>query len=417
MARIGIIKEAIHICRKARITLMIWGKHGLGKSAIVSQEATNNQMGIINLRLSQLEASDLRGMPDKDEEGRTVYRPPAEMPRGGLTWEEAQAMVLAEKDPIRQHEMTERLQGRLNEGFLFLDESFRAQDDVQQAAFELVYDLKVGQYILPPGWSIVCANNFFEGYLTNAFMDPAFLDRFCHIVLSDGESTTQEWVNYMVERHGDIAAEVIEFCATSPECLDGPRTAHELGFSITPSRRTWDMLARVMAACAEGDYSEEAKTEVYAGLVGRDMAIQFTKHKCPVKPRDIIEKGVKAMASKMAKLQRNQYVGLTWGLSSHLNNHMTEKKYIDVSLDYAEWMLNQTREKDLITGFLAGLVTGDANDRIKSTRRAALANPRVAALINKAEKKIGKKNTLLQELEKRPALAKLVSKTAWGSAD
>jgi manganese transport protein len=68
----------------------------------------------------------------------------------------------------------------------------------------------------------------------------------------------------------------------------------------------------------------------------------------------------------------------------------------------------------VITGFLAGLVTGDANDRIMSTRRAALANPMVAALINKAEKKIGKKDTLLQELEKRPSLAKLVSKTAWG---
>lgn len=416
MAKIDIIKEAIMITRRAGVTLMIWGKHGLGKSAIVSQVATENKMGIVNLRLSQLEASDIRGMPDKDDEGRTVYRPPAEMPRGDLKWEEAQKMVMAEKNPAKQYELVERLQARMEDGILFLDESFRAQDDVQQAVFELVYDRKVGQYVLPPNWSIVCANNPFEGYLTNAFMDPAFLDRFCHIILSDGESTTQDWVNYMVQHHGDAAAEIIEFCAAAQENLDGPKTAFELGFSVTPSRRSWDLVARVIEACEGQSYSEEAKTEVIAGIVGRDMAIAFTRYKCPVKPRDIIEKGVKALASKMSKLQRNQYVGLTWGLSSHLSNHMSDSKYITVALDYAEWMLENTKEKDLITGFLAGLATGDAGDRIKSTRRAALANPRVASLINKAEKKIGRKDTLLQELEKRSALSKLVSKTAWGVA-
>lgn len=416
MARIQTVREVIEICRRAGITPMIWGKHGLGKSAIVSQIATENQMGIVNLRLSQLEASDIRGMPDKDEEGRTVYRPPSEMPRGDIEWEEAQRMVNAEKDPAKQHILAERLQPRLKNGILFLDESFRAQDDVQQAIFELVYDRKVGQYVLPPSWSIVCANNFFEGYQTNAFMDPAFLDRFCHVILSDGESTTPEWVNYMIQHHGDNAAEIIEFCAAAQENLDGPRGGYELGFSITPSRRSWDLVARVMRACEGFEVSEEGKTETIAGLVGRDMALTFSRYKCPVKPRDVIEQGVAKLEPKLKKLERNQYVGLTWGLGSHLSNHMTETKYITVALDYAEWMLKNTREKDLITGFLAGLVTGDANDRIKSTRRAALANPRVAALINKAEKKVGKKDTILQELEKRPTLSDLVSKTAWGTA-
>ena len=413
MAKIQTIREAILICKRAGISLMIWGKHGLGKSAIVSAAATENEMGIINLRLSQMEAADVRGLPDKSPDGRTVYLPPAEMPKGDLSWEEVQEMVVAEKDPAKQYSLAEKLQPRIRSGILFLDESFRAQDDLQQCLFELVLDRKVGQYVLPPEWSIVCANNFFEGYLTNAFMDPAFLDRFCHIILSDGESTTQEWVNYMVQHHGDNAAEIIEFCAAAQENLDG-RGSYELGFSVTPSRRSWDMVARVLASCEGEQFSEDAKTEVIAGLVGRDMALAFSRYKCPVKPRDIIENGVKELEPKLRKLQRNQYVGLTWGLGSHLSNHMTEIKYIKVALDYAEWMLENTKEKDLITGFLAGLVTGDANDRIKSTRRAALANPKVAALINKAEKKIGKKDTLLQELEKRPSLAKLVSKTAWG---
>jgi hypothetical protein len=245
-------------------------------------------------------------------------------------------------------------------------------------------------------------------------MDPAFLDRFCHITLSDGETTTQEWVNYMVQTHGDASAEIIEYCAANQENLDG-RSKGELGFSITPSRRAWDMVARVIECCKDGKYSDLARTEVIAGLVGRDLAIAFDKYSCPVKPRDIIDQGVKAMSSKLSKLKRNQYVGLTWGLGSHLGSKMDDIKHITVALDFAEWMIKNTPENDLITGFLAGLVTSDGNDRIGNTKRAALTNPKVAALIAKAESKVGKKDSLLQELKKRPKLGDLVSKTAWGA--
>ena len=405
MATIATITEAINIAAEAGITLMIWGKHGLGKSSIVQQVATQNKMGIINLRLSQLEASDIRGLPDK-KDGRTIYLPPAELPKGDLSWKEAQKMI-EQTDPEKRNELAERIQPRLEKGILFLDESFRAQDDVQQAIFELVLDHKVGQYILPQGWSIVCANNFFEGYCVNAFMDPAFLDRFCHIILSDGESTTQEWVNYMVQTHGDESAEIIEYCAANQENLDGP-VKSELGFSITPSRRSWDMVARVVKC---KNYSSLAKTEVIAGLVGRDMAIAFDKYSCPIKPRDIIEKGVESLSEKLASLKRNQYVGLTWGLGSILSDKMEDKKYISITLDFAEWMIKNTSENDLITGFLVGLVS---NGQMNNTKRAALTNPKVAALIAKAEAKIGKKDSLLQELKERPKLAELISQTAWG---
>jgi len=413
MAKIETIKEAIMICREAGITLMIWGRHGLGKSAIVQQTAIDNQLGIVNMRLSQLEASDIRGMPDKDEEGRTVYRPPSELPRGGLSWDEAQKLVTSEKDPAKQYGLVEKLQPRLNEGILFLDESLRAQDDVNQCSFELVYDHKVGQYVMPPGWSIVCANNFFEGYLTNSFTDPAFLDRFCHIILSDGESTAQEWAHYMIKAHGDAASEIIEFCAMAKENMDG-RGSYELGFDITPSRRAWEMVAKVLGVCRGGKYGDQSKIEVIAGLVGRDMALSFNQYKCPIKPRDIIEKGLGVM--KKTKLNRNQLVGLTWGLGSHLCDHMEEKKYIGIALDFAEWMLDNTSEKDLVTGFLSNLATHKAStDRVKDIKRAALVNPKLAKFCERAAKSVGKQNDILMELGKRPKLSKLMAKIVSGA--
>ena len=66
-----------------------------------------------------------------------------------------------------------------------------------QAIFQLVLDRRVGQYVLPPGWCVVAAGNYMEGYQVSGFNDAAFLDRFCHLTLSGGETTLEEWVNFV----------------------------------------------------------------------------------------------------------------------------------------------------------------------------------------------------------------------------
>ena len=71
------LKESLLLCQAAVVTPFIWGHRGLGKSQITEQTATVNKMGFSDMRLSQCEASDLRGLPyaDKDN-GRTRYLPP-----------------------------------------------------------------------------------------------------------------------------------------------------------------------------------------------------------------------------------------------------------------------------------------------------------------------------------------------------
>jgi hypothetical protein len=417
MASITTISEVMEICVKANITLQIWGKHGLGKSSLVSQYCMANRMGCINKRASQIEGVDLKGNPYADTTAnKTRYLAPEDLPTGDLTWEQAQEMVLAEKDPRKQNILAEQLQGRIESGILFLDESFRGADDVIQAMFELVLEGKCGNYVLPPKWGIVCANNFFEGdYQVNTFNDAALLDRFCHVTLSSDEEHTKEWVGYMVEKHGDAASEIIEFCAASPENLYGRGSINDLGFSITPSPRSWDMVGRALDVCSKGDYSDSARQEVLAGLIGRSLQTAFSEYSCPVKPRDVIDNGVKKIAKKLASLERNQYVGLTWALGATLASKMNDEKHINVALDFSEWVLHNTKEKDIVIAFLTNLATNESgNERQARTRSAALANPKVAALVNKAEKKLGKNMTLLGELQKRPELAELVSKTSWG---
>ena len=406
--KIATLKQAVRLCLKSKVTPVIWGHRGLGKSSIVSQITQEDKSGFIDMRCSQLEASDLRGLPDR-KEGRTHYLPPADMPIGDLTNEQFEKMLndVPEED---KYKLQISLQSRLKSGILFLDELNRAQDDVLQAVFQLVLDRRVGQYALPPEWGVVVAGNFMEGYMVNGFTDPAFLNRFCHLILSGGETTLDEWVGYMADSHGENSAQVIEFASQNLKHLDGDIEG-DLGFSIQPSRRSWEMVVRVERSFAEtGLFSDDAKTEVIAGLIGRELALSYTRYSCPVKPKDLITQGVEKMNERLKKLDRNQMTGLMWGLVGFIKPKIDDEKQSEVALDFAGWMCKNCKEKDLVVAFCKALVTGGsgANDQIKA---AAISNPNVAKLLAKANS--GKKR-FIDRLNERPELQQLLSKTAWG---
>ena len=52
------------VSAKLPISTMIWGPPGIGKSSIVAQAAQESAMQFIDLRLSQLAPTDLRGLPE-----------------------------------------------------------------------------------------------------------------------------------------------------------------------------------------------------------------------------------------------------------------------------------------------------------------------------------------------------------------
>jgi len=409
--RIVVMKQAIMLCRQAGITPFCWGHRGVGKSSIYRQLTLENKLGFVDMRCSQLEASDIRGLP-KDNEDRTIYLPPYDMPSAVMTFDEYLARLEA-APAAERYKLEVQLQPRLKEGILFLDELNRAQDDVLQATFQLVLDRRIGQYVLPPGWSVGAAGNFMEGaYQVNGFTDAAFLNRFCHLTLSDGETTLNEWVNYMADQHAENAAQIVEFASQNIKHLDGDIKA-DLGFSIQPSRRSWEAVIRVEQAFRSGTWMDEAKTEVIAGLVGREISIAYEKYDCPVKPRDIIEKGVKALETKLNDLNRNQAQGLMWGLVSFIKPYLNDDKKAETALDFAEWVCRKSKDKDLVVAFCNALLSGKTgqSDAIKT---AAISNPNVAKLIGTTSKGAKKEKNLIDRLLERPELQKVLSSTSWG---
>lgn len=436
MATVQVIKESIMICREAIVTPFIWGHRGLGKSSLVRQITQDNGWGFIDLRCSQIEASDIRGLPDRVGD-RTCYLPPADMPIGDLSTqritqeladtigvESGNGDVFVEtmkrmRSPDLEtrrlyYQKLQQLQPRFPNGILFVDEVNRAQDDVLQAIFQLVLDHKVGQYVLPPGWSVVAAGNFQEGYMVTGFNDPAFLDRFCHMTLSIGETTLEEWVQYMTQTHGEAASDVVEFASQNMRHLDGD-VEGELGFSIQPSRRSWEQVVRVRQAHQRQQFSDEATLEVLAGLLGREIALSFSRYSCPVKPGALLKSGVSAYESKLRTLNRNQLTGLMWGLVSMTKERIHEKEVADVCLDLASYMIHNMWESDIVVAFCRALIgDGKITGNREKVKAAMITNPRFAHMVSRFNRDAGNKKDFVDRLMERPELQEALSKVSWG---
>jgi hypothetical protein len=425
------IKSAILLCRDAGVTSFLWGHRGLGKSSLHEQVANTQHWGYINLRCSQMEASDLRGLPDK-ENGMTVYRHPAELPHG-------HDVDLVCPSCYGEHSLDERKQvwqsysdedfedgvvpeelitqyrlkpGEHCKGLLFLDELNRAEDDVLQAGFELVLDYKVGSYRVPVGWSVHCAGNYMEGYMVNNFSDPAFLDRFCHLNLTNSEEYYKAWGEYM-SRFG-MSAKILQFVGFNLKHLLGD-VKGERGFSVQPSPRSWEFVARVEEVCREKTIRPGVKLAVIGGVIGEALALQYDQFTCEVTPRDVMNQGMTGnVKTKVKNLHRNALVGLIWGLAAATKQAAKNKTMMTNVVDFMEF-LAKDKERDLAVS-LGRALCGTETEELAG---AMLSNPNLASLATRwkaRNNRGGDGPSWIRMINERGELQELMSKVSYGMA-
>jgi hypothetical protein len=406
------------------ITPYIWGHRGIGKSASIKQLCQEQGWGFIDFRASQCEAADLRGLPSEDvARNRTIYRPPADMPSGDLSTEEINELLKGIEDPEVRYMKYMELQPRFKHGILFLDELNRAQDDVQQAAFQLILDRRIGQYVMPLGWIVVAAGNFMDGpsYQTNSFMDAAFLSRFCHIIMSSDPDSAGAWTDYLAKKYSDggtALSDVVEVVHQNLKLLDGDVSGN-LGFSVTPNRRGWEMVVRVLRA-AEGDteFNPQIISTVVAGIVGQNAASVMETARLPVKPKDLIKDGIKAHADTLKSLKRDQTLGLMWGMVAYCKSKINEDRYALVCADLMKFLCRTSRDRDLVSSFARSLVEGNPASQVNAVRSAAISNPHLLAIITKNKGSAPPKDaskTFMDYISKDPELSKLLQNTSWGN--
>ena len=196
--------------------LMLWGAPGVGKSALVAQAAQSCGVPMIDLRLSQLEPSDLRGMPYQNN-GLVEWAIPSMLP-----------------DALRHGAR----------GVLFLDEINAALPQVAAAAYQLILDRRLGDYRLPEGWAILAAGNRLGDRGVTYAMPAPLANRFTHVEL---EPSIEDWLAWAASARVD--ARLQGFLRQRPDLLMVfPERANVYAF---PSPRSWSFADRALRKFAE----------------------------------------------------------------------------------------------------------------------------------------------------------------------
>ena len=218
----------------SKIPTFLWGPPGIGKSSIIKQIAKENGVECIDLRLSLMDPTDLKGIPFYERDSHSaLWAPPSFLPRGG-------------------------------EGILFLDELNSAAPAVQASAYQLILDRKVGEYTLPEGWAIVAAGNR-EGDRGVVYRLPSPLaNRFVHIEM---EVNVADWRDWAMLR--GIDPRIVAYIGFKNEALFGfDPTANERSFA-TP--RSWEAAHLILCSTLPSPLLLDA----LSGAVGRDNATDF----------------------------------------------------------------------------------------------------------------------------------------------
>ena len=191
--------------------VMLWGPPGAGQSQLVAQAAARHRVPVIDVRLAQMEPTDLRGIPFRD--GRNVvWSVPAMLP-----------------DATRHGER----------GILFLDEITSAPPTVTAAAYQLILDRRLGEYRVPEGWAIVAAGNRHGDRGLVYQMPSPLANRLTHF---DLDPDLDDWIAWAHAQ--GIDSRLTAFLRFRPDLLfdfDAARASHAF-----PSPRSWEFAHRAL---------------------------------------------------------------------------------------------------------------------------------------------------------------------------
>lgn len=235
---IPILEEELFSASKGTHTpVMLWGPPGVGKSRVVAEMGERYNTPMIDLRLSQIEPSDLRGIPYRADDG-VEWAIPRMLPN-------------------------EKRHGE--SGILFLDEINAAPPSVSAAAYQLILDRRLGEYTVPKGWAIFAAGNRQGDRGVSHVMPTPLANRFTHYEI---EVNLEDWVTWAI-REG-IDENVIGFLRFRPELLfEFEQTENPIAF---PSPRTWEYAHR---ALVKFDGRPELLSAALEACVGEAAGIEF----------------------------------------------------------------------------------------------------------------------------------------------
>ncbi len=230
---------------KNKRPIFLWGPPGIGKSEVVAGLTEDLGGHMIDLRLGQMEPTDIRGIPFFNKNKEVMdWAPPIDLPDEEL----------ASQYPIV---------------VLFLDEMNSAAPAVQAAGYQLILNRRIGKYKLPDNVVIVAAGNRESDKGVTFRMPSPLANRFVHLeIRQDFDS----WFQWAVGKN--VHKDVVGYLSyAKQDMFDFDPKSASRAFA-TP--RSWSFVSDFLY---DEDATDAELTDLIAGTVGEGLAVKFMAHR------------------------------------------------------------------------------------------------------------------------------------------
>lgn len=263
------ISQATSMVRRAiraNLVPMIKGSPAIGKSSIVHKLAKENNLKLIDMRLSQCDPTDLLGFPKVDGP-KASYVPMATFPLDNDPLPLKSPAYAAGETLPDGTVATDPVDATYYAGWmLFLDEFSSAPRSVQAAAYKLVLDRMVGTNHLNSKCAIVCAGNKESDGAIVEEMSTALQSRLIHISLVPD---AKEWNDWAIG--AGIDHRITSFIQWQPKNLYTFKADHTDDTYASP--RTWEFTNRLLADGLND--SDPDFLPLLSGTIGHGVTSEF----------------------------------------------------------------------------------------------------------------------------------------------
>jgi hypothetical protein len=308
--------------------LFLWGPPGIGKSELVEGIAAELGGLMIDLRLGQMEPTDIRGIPfyNKDS-GKMDWAPPVDLPDAETA---AQYPIVV----------------------LFLDELNSAAPSVQSAAYQLILNRRVGKYQLPDNVVMVAAGNRESDKGVTYRMPTPLANRFVHQEMKVDFASWQEWA-VKNRIHKDVVG-YLSFAKQDLYDFDSKSASRAFA---TP--RSWSFVSQLL----DDEVDSETLTNLIAGTVGEGLAVKFMAHRKVASqmpsPADILTGKVKDLQVKEVSAMYSLVISMCYELKAALEAKVEDKKFHEMADNFLGYMMKNFETELTVMGARIALTTYD----------------------------------------------------------
>ena len=321
-------RKAVLKAFQAKRPVFLWGPPGIGKSEVV-QEISDELGGfVIDLRMAQMEPTDIRGIPYFNKDiNKMDWAAPVDLP---------------DEEFAKQYPVV----------VLFLDEMNSAPPAVQAAGYQLILNRRVGKYKLPDNVVIVAAGNRDSDKGVTYRMPMPLANRFLHLEMRPDFTA---WQNWAVDKgiHKDVVG-YLSFAKQDLYEFDSKSASRAFA---TP--RSWVFVSDLLK---DEDVDTDTLFNLVAGAVGEGLAVKFMAHRKVAgrmpDPADILSGKVKDLSVKEISAMYSLTVSMCYELRDAIESkRVGNTKFHDMAKNFFEYIMANFETELVVMGAKIALKT------------------------------------------------------------